>query len=236
VTAYLRTVEPSVAVTAEQEYSCITATTVVISGACEAAAASVFNALAAREAQWGSSPAFHEALQAARVVVQNGSPAGEHRDASMAENAVWMRDHRGASGKVLLWAHNTHLAKGESIWAGEKPMGKLLATKFGSRYFVIGTMTAAGSFRQWDPRNSRHIVTSFPPLAPDAIETSIRQRGLPYLLIPLRGAVPSWLSAVAPYNTAAGSGDPGLEASLPEQFDAVIFIDTTTPLEAIRDN
>lgn len=231
VIAYLRDVDPPAAAVAEQEYSCITSTTLVISSGCAAAATRVYDALATRAA---TTPTFDDALHAARVVVQNKNATGDKRDASLAENALWLREHRGSSRKLLLWAHNTHLAKAANRYAGEQPMGKRLAAAIGNEYFALATLTAAGTFRQVDTRNGGDKISSFPPLAPNAYETFIRQRGVPFLLIPLRGALPQWLTTTAPYNSAAGSGAPGLIDSLPEQFDAAIFIDTTTPLEGLR--
>lgn len=227
VIAYLRGVDPAAAVMAEEEYGCIGSDTLVISGACVAAATRVRDAVAARGE---SGAAFEDALHSARVVVQNGKPAGGNRDDSMAANTLWLREHRGATGKMILWAHNTHVSKTGNEWAGDHPMGKTLAATLHDDYFVIATLTAAGTFRQWDPQNRLHVLTSFPPLAPNAYESYIRERGLPNLLIPLRGALPAWLTTTAAYNSAAGSGKPGLVESLPEHYDAAVFIDTTTPL------
>lgn len=236
VLKYLRSLDPAAATVAEGEYSCILPDAFTISGACIDAATRVHDALASREAELAalsSAAAFHDALHNARVVVQSGSANSVRRDDSMAANTLWLREHRGTSRKMILWAHNAHVSKAANEWARERPMGKTLAATLGNDLFVIATMTAAGSFRQWDPGASTHKITTFPPLQPTSIESSIRQRGMPRLLIPLRGVLPMWLSNKAPYNSAAGSGAPGLTESLPEHYDAAIFIDTTTPLTAL---
>jgi erythromycin esterase len=230
VIAYLRGVDPPAAVAAEEEYGCVRSDTLVISGACVAAATRVRDALAASER---AGAAFDDALHCARVVVQNGKPTGGNRDDSMAANTLWLREHRGAARKMILWAHNTHVSKAGNEWAGDHPMGKTLAATLHDDYYVLATLTAAGTFRQWDAANRRHVIASFPPLAPNSYESYIRERGVPNLLIPLRGTLPAWLTTTAAYNSAAGSGKPGLVESLPEHYDAAIFLDTTTPLTAL---
>jgi erythromycin esterase len=235
VIAYLRTVDPVAATSAEESYSCILESTRTLNGACAAAAESVHDALLPREAELSalsSAAAFQDALHHARVVKQSAHPSGTDRDDSLAANVLWLREHRGSSRKMILWAHNAHVSKAGNQWAFDPPMGKTLAAAIGNDYFAIATMTAAGTFRQLD-RTGQHIVRTFPPLRENSIEAKFRERSAPRLMIPLRGALPSWLSGIVHYNSAAGSGDPGLDEVLAEHYDAAIFIDTTTALHAI---
>jgi hypothetical protein len=70
------------------------------------------------------------------------------RDALMADNLMHIKNQE--PGKVLVFAHNSHLQRGEAAWPGQKywgtdddcrwwPAGSLLAEMLGDRYAVIGT-------------------------------------------------------------------------------------------------
>lgn len=235
---YMRSVDPPAAVTTEARYQCVTPETISVTVECRNKAIQVRDTLAAREAELtalSSAAAFDEALQNARVVEQSRNVAGQARDKAMAENALWIREHRGSTRKILLWGHNSHLMKTSSTTAGPQPMGKSLAEALGSDYFTLGTMTAQGTFRYWSAPQNQHVFADFRALSPTAYESYLRQRGVPFLLIPLRGTLPSWLTTPAAYNSAGGNGQHTVVESLPPRYDAVIFIDTTTPLQAIRD-
>jgi len=169
--------------------------------------------------------------------VQSRYGIGPIRDASMAENALWLRDHRGTSGKMILWAHAAHLAQSAHEWTGNAPMGKLIADAIGNDYFAITTLSAAGSYLQWDdPTHTRNFVTrtrTFPALKPNSYEHSIRESGQSVLLIPFRKALPAWLSTPSLYHAAGVNGGPTVLGSLPLQYDAAIYIDTTTPMHQL---
>jgi erythromycin esterase len=239
VITYLRSVDPPAAVTAESQYQCVTQETIVVDESCQFTAFQVRDALAAREAELtalSSSDAFHEALQYARIVGQSRNGAGQERDDAMALNTLWLREHRGSTRKMILWAHSAHLSKVASDWTGlQKPMGTILAEELGGDYFATATLTAQGTFRYWGRTTNNHAFASFKSLQPAAYESYIRQRGVPFLFIPLRGTLPQWLTTAAAYNVAGASGQITAVDSLPLHYDAAIFIDTTTPLEAIRD-
>jgi erythromycin esterase len=233
---YLNTVDPVGGVTAQGRYNCIPPGAILLTSDCEGAAIIVRDTLAAREAQLvpqSSAAAFHEALQNARVVVQSRVAFGTVRDVAMAQNALWLRDHRGSTRKIILWGHNAHLAKASSTLAPPPPMGQLLAQSLGSDYFSVATLTAAGTFRYWNHTKLDHDFATFGPLQPTAYESYIRQRGVASLLIPLRGTLPTWLTTSTRYNVGSGSGVVTASGSLPALYDAAIFIDTTTPLSAI---
>jgi erythromycin esterase-like protein len=45
--------------------------------------------------------------------------------------------------------------------------------------------------------------------------------------------LPQWLSTPTRYNAAGVNGAPGVVGSLPLQYDAAIYIETTTPMRPI---
>lgn len=63
------------------------------------------------------------------------------RDASMADNLAYIVGCEGGRGKVLSFAHNSHLQRGKTAlpWAKWWPAGSHLNEMFGPRYAVIGT-------------------------------------------------------------------------------------------------
>lgn len=231
VVAYLRTVDPPAASQAEKEYACIGDSNTTRN--CLTQATRVHDTLAAREAQYiaaSSAEAYHDALQYARVVMQYPT-LSITRDADMARNVLWMRTHRGTSGKVIYWAHNEHVAKTRALFNDiDHPAGDVLEDTLHEQYFAIATMTAAGSYIKWEQPAFLPSTGTFPAPMEGSYETFFRQLGKPMLLIPLRGSVPAWLEGPAPYFTIALSGEPPQRPEpLTQKFDAVIFIDTTTP-------
>ncbi|HEU4887153.1 MAG TPA: erythromycin esterase family protein [Thermoanaerobaculia bacterium] len=239
VLEYLNAVDPVYAVTAQATYQCVMETTLFVNEECRVKAVQVREGLAGRETELtarSSATAFQEALHNARVVVQSRYPFGQNRDNALAENALWLREYRGSTGKMILWAHSAHVSKNSSSWGGvPRPMGMLLAESLGDEYFSLTTLIAQGTYRHWIPAEVKNGVKALPPLQPTSYETYIRQRGVPFLLIPLRGTLPSWLTAAAPYNVVGTTSLQNVTDPLAPRYDAVIFIDATTPLQAIPD-
>lgn len=63
------------------------------------------------------------------------------RDATMADNLAYIVERERGRGKVLAFAHNGHLQRGEAVWPWYTywPVGSQLDEIFGSRYAVIGS-------------------------------------------------------------------------------------------------
>ncbi|OPX77257.1 MAG: Erythromycin esterase [Methanosaeta sp. PtaB.Bin039] len=63
------------------------------------------------------------------------------RDASMADNLAYIVSRERRRGKVLAFAHNSHLGRGKAVlpWATWWPAGSHLDRMFGKRYAVIGS-------------------------------------------------------------------------------------------------
>ena len=58
------------------------------------------------------------------------------RDEHMFENALWIKEST-ANKKLIIWAHNGHLAKSNIYW--QSPLGKHLYQEYGDKYYVIAT-------------------------------------------------------------------------------------------------
>lgn len=92
---------------------------------------------------------FHAAMGTRRAGQSPAIVLGT-RDASMADNLEYIVNREQAHGKVMVFAHNSHLQRGEAVWPGQKywgtddpcqwwPAGSHLAGILGPRYAVIGS-------------------------------------------------------------------------------------------------
>ena len=92
---------------------------------------------------------FHAAMGARRPGQSPAIVLGT-RDASMADNLTYILQREQPCGKVLVFAHNSHLQRGLATWPGQKywgtedpcqwwPAGSHLAGILGDRYAVIGS-------------------------------------------------------------------------------------------------
>ena len=237
VLAYLRRVDPAAAARAEQDYAC------VLQGrfadkTCQTAATETRDRIAAQREPYvaaSSARAYEDGLQYATVVTQYfGTRLLTFRDEEMARNAKWVQQHRGTSGKVILWAHQEHIRETPSSIVSGKTMGTFLAADLGSAYFTIGSLTGDGRFTYWvrDAATGGYTpaIGTFPPPPAGTYEAFFRTRGIQALLVPLDHDTPSWLSTPAVYRTAGTIAVLPIGAeSLPAALDAVVYIDSSTP-------
>jgi erythromycin esterase len=231
VTAYLGATDPAAADEARREYDCVPA-----SVECQRRAAGVRDRLASRRGELSAvtgAAAFDDALHHAAVVVQ--SYAFPYRDEGMAGNVAWVKSHRGTTGRMVLWAHQEHAGKTESEWVpGKRSMGWHLSRQFGGDYVVIGSLTGEGMFSLWEQIPGtiefRSLTVSVPPIAPGSYEERFAAGPANALLLPLRGVLPAWLRAPAPFfSIGQGPGPQQLVDSLAEKMDAVVYVHATTP-------
>lgn len=104
----------------------------------------------------GGRSRYDEALHEARLARQllnyhagmaTGAQAGTLlgiRDAVMADNLSYIVERERGRGKVLAFAHNSHLQRGQAVWPWYTfwPVGAQLEVLFGPRYAVIGSALA----------------------------------------------------------------------------------------------
>jgi erythromycin esterase len=242
VLSYLRQVDPAEAARAESEYACVLQKRRQ-DVACIQAAQSIYDRLlAGRDAYVAASgsPAYEDAVQYATVVTQYFGPiAGAGRDTEMARNALWVRQHRGASGKTILWAHQEHIGETETPILGGKSMGAHLAAALGGDYFSIGSLTAGSTYRYWQYNRTSNTWSAttgeFPQPVAGSYESFFATRGVKALLVPLDRDTPAWLAGPAAFRTA-GTADflTDRSDSLPAMLDAVIYIEGTTPTQLLQ--
>ena len=231
---YLRPLDPSFAVEAEQDYACVFGAS---RSGCSARASRVLDQLRDRRVELerrSSHRAFGDATQNATVVVQytSGGTYGARRDEFMASNTLWLRENRGHSRRAIVWAHQEHAGTTPIEWIdNQRSMGQHLETALGpEEYVVIGTTTRVGTYRQWEPRTGRTTTSTFTPATSTGYESLFARGGSNILLIPLQGAVPSWLEGPMTLHSAPAnpSTSQTVTTSLPDKLDAIVYFETTT--------
>ncbi|HPW17561.1 MAG TPA: erythromycin esterase family protein [Candidatus Aminicenantes bacterium] len=204
----------------------------------------------------GSSAAeYEEVLQHIRVAGQffNSyavTPAGPEaaarlsRDFYMADN-IWQLSQALAPGtKMVVWAHNAHVSKGDLY--GSPAMGAYLARFFGEAYYAIGFSFDRGSFQACDVGSPRWasegcILAEFTvgPAPEGSIDWFLARPGIPNYFVDIRGAagdptVSRWLAAEMPlrfvgsgYSAKAPDVNFG-QTRLERDYDGLVFFGTTS--------
>jgi len=131
------------------------------------------------------------------------------RDASMADNLVYIVGRERGQGKVLAYAHNSHLQRGKAVlpWATWWPAGSHLSEMFGPRYAVIGSavgVSDANGIGQPEPGTLEARLTALP--GPALFIPTHKGQGLP-------------ASEIASLPTRSGSmKNPTYTALIPQSF------------------
>lgn len=202
-----------------------------------------------------SQQAFDLALQTSRVIAQyatiqamgnsyDNTTAYSLRDVYMAENAIWLAGHEGAQAKLIISAHNAHIANDPAYSLGipkQKSMGAYLHERFQAAYLPIGMSFYQGSFRAF----SDNQLTTFTVGTPS--ETSSNYAfgniGIAEYLLDLRnppeGDVKNWITISRPFRFIGVNYDPATDAdfyytgSLGQWFDLVIHFQNTSPAQLV---
>jgi erythromycin esterase-like protein len=187
-----------------------------------------------------------------RAMVGSRTASWNLRDRHMAETLnelIAFHEARGRREKVVVWAHNSHLgdARATELGAsGELNVGQLVRQQYGRDAALIGFLTYQGTVTaasDWDEPAERKVVR---PALPDSYEGVLHQ-------VALREGRRNFLLDLAARDAAAELAEPRLEraigviyrpaterlshyfhASLPRQFDAVLYYDTTRAVEPLE--
>jgi erythromycin esterase len=168
----------------------------------------------------------------------------EERDRAMAENARWILEHEGRGAKMVLWAHNGHVAKGDG--GGSVSMGEHLRKALGDGLYVFGFAFNQGSFQaiylpasKEDPLRGL-IQHTVPPAPPEWLDASLAAAGLPLFALDLRslpndGPVATfWSERRLTRETGAvyRQGLPPRPVVPAERYDGLLFVESTTAARA----
>src|SRR5262249_39690237 len=135
--------------------------------------------------------------------VENVGSAGfEARDIAMADNVDQILARQPKGTRVVLWAHNGHMANGE---LGMKNEGQHLRERHGKDYVIFGFVFGEGSFQaiDWTKGQGGGLKehTLGPPPAWD-VSAPFRATGKPIVVVDVRtapkGVVADWFAAKHP--------------------------------------
>lgn len=195
--------------------------------------------------------AYRRARQCAAIVVQASFPdaASEDdirnaRDRAMAQNVRWLVEEAFPGEKIVLWAHNAHIATASHMALLPTTMGQHLRRAFGDQMRVLGFAFDRGEFRSVPLRRDGRapgapIPIRVPPSRPNRAEALLRLTGLPRFILDLR-AVPAasalgrWLAEPQTMRAMGGAYVAADDVTaygtsvLPEAFDALVFIEESS--------
>ena len=188
-----------------------------------------------------TSAAARWATQNARIVVQamESRTGGASRDQSMAENVKWILE-QNPNAKIVLWAHNGHVAA--TNFAGSyKPMGAFLRDTYGSQMVVLGFAFNRGSFQAIGRANGQptrlqqHTVSPADSGSFDAVLATARTPVFALDLRPPAAApVETWLNGAQATRWIGAVFDSSatrayITSIVPRRvFDVVLFVDSMT--------
>jgi erythromycin esterase-like protein len=179
-----------------------------------------------------------------------GGSAWNARDRQMArtvdETAGHVAGGSARPGKVIAWSHNTHSGDARATAAarrGELNLGQLMRERHGDAAFLVGFFSHAGRVMaapEWDLPGR---VYDMAPAQPESYSGLFKTVGVPAFSLVLRGnaELQQMLGEPRPqraigvvYSPHAERFAHYFEARLWPQFDAAVFIATTSALTPLR--
>src|SRR5260370_7963642 len=160
-----------------------------------------------------SSPhAIALALQNARIIVQFTTYANQNsqdeslaryiqRDAFMAENVAWIHDHAaGSHPRMIVWAHDVHIANNPSYYTGYAPkgtenLGGFLRTCYNPSYLPIATSLYQVTFNIY--QGIRVTTDTAGTAAEDTYNYTLGNVGIPIYIRDLLNTPPARVTAWA---------------------------------------
>ncbi|MEO8034718.1 MAG: erythromycin esterase family protein, partial [Acidobacteriota bacterium] len=180
----------------------------------------------------------HHAVDTLRQTERSAHSARDRysvRDQSMAENAKWFLDQEAKGAKMVLWAHNGHVA-GESYPAATGgSMGVHLRRLYGADVVTLGFAFHRGTFRAMRADGGPFDDNRVEPSAVATFDNALSAAGLPLFLLDLRtakGVASDWLrsplrsrSIGAVFDTKAPPTAYLVTMKPLRSFDAVLFVE-----------
>jgi erythromycin esterase-like protein len=167
------------------------------------------------------------------------------RDRHMADTLKALDEHltrqRGRPARIIVWAHNSHIGDAratESASRGQWNLGQLVREDVGERQvFLLGFTTHTGTVAAADDWDAPVRIKAVRPSREDSIEGLMHDSGLDRFVLTLGEEASSLREALREprlqraigviYRPDTERWSHYFEASLPDQFDALIHLDST---------
>jgi erythromycin esterase-like protein len=180
-----------------------------------------------------------------RAMFRGGAESWNLRDRHMMGTLEALIEHTGRPGRVVVWAHNSHLgdARATGLAArGELNLGQLARQRFGHACCAIGMTMHDGEVtaaHEWDEPAALRTVR---PSLPGSYERLFHDTGLGAFMLPLSRselaralAGPRLERAIGVlYRPETERTSHYFSARLPEQFDVLVHVDRTKALEPLE--
>jgi erythromycin esterase len=197
------------------------------------------------------------AVQNANVIRQSawGIYTGHmklYRDSAMAENIKWILSMRDPETKIVVWAHDNHISRGDHSVSQNNyyngiSMGSWLSKWYGQKYKAFGLETYSGEFTAMKSYSDFTLLNCTLVSSPvGTIDESLHRVAVksnsPFLFMNLyhireQYKKYKWLCEplfVRFANHVCEGNSYGLKHSLPYQFDGIFFIDKTSGSKLIK--
>ncbi|MCC2972139.1 erythromycin esterase family protein [Massilia sp. IC2-476] len=172
--------------------------------------------------------AIQEARSRIALVRMHGLPMAEVssvRDRAMADNLDFVLDTLYPKRKVIVWAHNAHIAYAPEKTGSWKPMGAWLAERRRSDLYTLGLYMGRGA----GATNKREVYSILPPAA-ESFEAILANGGYKMSLLdfsrPHGNPDAAWLRTSLEARTWGTNPVQLVPANI---YDGVLYIDTVTP-------
>jgi erythromycin esterase-like protein len=171
------------------------------------------------------------------------------RDRHMAETLDALAAHLDAeneSGKIVVWAHNSHLGDARATDMSERDewnVGQLVRERYGNDAVrIIGFTTHTGTVAAADDWGEAAKIKKVRPAHKDSYELIFHETDLPAFFLDLRDeeiaealSRPQLTRAIGViYRPETERASHYFAARLSEQFDGIIHFDETTAVEALE--
>ena len=184
--------------------------------------------------------AFAVARQALRVAFQYhlNATGVQWRDESMAENTIWLSDRIGPSGRMVLWAHNFHVATVAPL------QGHYQREAFGDDMVVLGFTHEHGRLTAFLARESGSCTGPLQQFdledpIPNSYEAYLAGASAPEFVLDFRDLENepgnAWLFESRPFRRSGACYSEDLAERfwfpipVRERFDGIIHFETTRP-------
>jgi erythromycin esterase len=148
------------------------------------------------------------------------------RDEGMADNLDFVLDTLHPGRKVIVWAHNFHIAKRSYSTSGPRVMGSWVSERRGAEVYTLGLVMGRGVATL--NNRSRYEVVAPPE---DSLEAILANAGWRNAFVDMSGpAIPADSWRRMPITTRDWGTTP-VTIVPAELYDGLIYIDTVTPPE-----